>query len=130
VPAADDAIETGSRRIRLIETKHVPHGWDACLFFEETSKTLFCSDLFGHNGDVEPLFEGDLLGRTAAYTEAQSQGPMSNSVPFTAQTRPILESLAALEPATLACMHGSSYVGDGARALRDLGDVLERAARE
>lgn len=128
VPAADEVIDTGNRRIRLIETKHVPHGWDACLFFEETGKTLFCSDLFGHSGDVEPVFEGDLIGRTAAYTETQSQGPMAGSVPFTGQTRPILESLAALEPATLACMHGSSYFGDGARALRDLGNVLERAA--
>ncbi len=31
-----------------------------------------------------------------------------------------------LGPATLACMHGSSFSGDGARALREFGDVLER----
>ena len=38
----------------------------------------------------------------------------------------ILDSLAALQPKTLACMHGSSFSGDGAQALRDFGEVLER----
>lgn len=30
------------------------HGWDAGVLFEETRKTLFCSDLFDHFGDVAP----------------------------------------------------------------------------
>jgi flavorubredoxin len=123
---ADEVLETGTKRFRVLETKHVPHGWDASLMFEETAATLFCSDLFGHSGDVEPLFEGDIVGRTTAYTETQQQGPMAQSVPFTSETRPILDRLAALEPATLACMHGSSFAGDGAGALRDLGAMLER----
>jgi flavorubredoxin len=123
---ADERIETGSKRFRVIETKHVPHGWDASLMFEETSATLFCSDLFGHSGEVEPIIEGDIVGRTTAYTEAQQQGPMSHSIPFTPETRTILDGLADLGPKTLACMHGSSYAGDAATALRDLGGMLER----
>ena len=126
VPGADERIETGSHRFRLIETKHVPHGWDASLLFEEETRTLFCSDLFGHNGDVEPLYEGDIVARTDAYNAAQKEGPMSHSVPYTRETGPILEGLAALEPETLACMHGSSYAGAGADALRAFGDMLER----
>ena len=51
---------------------------------------------------------------------------MSHSVPFTPETRTILDGLADLEPKTLACMHGSSYTGDASTALRDLGGVLER----
>jgi len=35
-------------------------------------------------------------------------------------TRSTLERLAALRPTTLAVMHGSSYRGDGAKALMDL----------
>ena len=31
----------------------LPHGWDAGVLFEETQKTLFCSDLFHQTGDVE-----------------------------------------------------------------------------
>jgi hypothetical protein len=41
-----------------------------------------------------------------------------------AQTKRLLHELAALEPKTLAAMHGSTVVGDGARALRDLAVVM------
>lgn len=123
---ADERIETGSHRFRVIETKHVPHGWDASLLFEETASVLFCSDLLGHGGDVEALYEGDIAGRSEDYNSRQQEGPMSGSVPYTHQTREIIDGLAALEPTTLACMHGSSFTGDGAGALRDLADVLER----
>ena len=41
-------------------------------------------------------------------------------------TRPALERLAAFEPRLLACMHGTSYRGDGAAHLRGLADALER----
>ena len=126
VPEPGEVVETGSHRFRLIETKHVPHGWDASLLFEETAKTLFCSDLLGHGGDVEALYEGDIVGRSDAYAARQQDGPMAGSVPYTHQTRPILEDLAALDPAVLACMHGSSYLGDGAGALRAFADVLEK----
>ncbi len=126
VLGSDERLETGAKRFRVIETKHVPHGWDASLMFEETSATLFCSDLFGHSGDVEPIIEGDIVGRTTAYTAARQDGPMAQSVPFTRATRGILDGLADLAPTTLACMHGSSYTGDAAAALRQLGGELER----
>lgn len=125
VLGADEVLVTGRHHFRQIETKHVPHGWDASLLFDESGKVLFCSDLFGHNGDVEALHEGDIVGRSAAYNAAQQEGPMAGSVPFTPHTKPILASLAALEPETLACMHGSSWRGDGATALTALGDELE-----
>ena len=51
---------------------------------------------------------------------------MCSSDLYTHETKTILEGLAALAPATLACMHGSSFNGDGAQALRELGDVLEK----
>jgi flavorubredoxin len=121
-----EALETGAHCFRVLETKHLPHGWDCSLLFEEKGKTLFCSDLFGHGGNVEALTDGDIVGRSDTYNARQQEGPMAGSVPYTNETKPILESLAALAPATLACMHGSSFNGDGAQALRDLGDVLEK----
>lgn len=124
VPGADERIETGRRRYRLIETKHVPHGWDACLLFEETAGTLFCSDLFGHNGAVEPSIETGIVERCGAYTRGQQEGPMSHSIPFNRRTEEILAGLADLDPRTLACMHGSSFTGDGRAALRDLAAML------
>jgi hypothetical protein len=38
----------------------------------------------------------------------------------------MLERLASEKPATLACMHGSAWRGDGARLLRALADALDR----
>lgn len=126
VLGADERIQTGSHTFQVIETKHVPHGWDASLLFEESSSTLFCSDLVGQGGNVEALTEGDIVGRSEDYTQRQSEGPMSGAVPFTGETIPILERLAAMNPTTLACMHGSSFTGDGGQVLRDFGTILQR----
>ncbi|GAA3024001.1 hypothetical protein [Kitasatospora sp. NPDC127116] len=35
------------RRLRNINTPHVPHGWEARVLFEEQTRTLFCGDLAG-----------------------------------------------------------------------------------
>ena len=51
-------------------------------------------------------------------------GPLMDYMPFTPKTEGLLEGLAALEPKTLAAMHGSTFVGDGTQALRDLGIVM------
>ncbi len=40
-------------------------------------------------------------------------------------TKRLLAELAALKPKTLAAMHGSTFVGDGEKALLDLGSVLK-----
>lgn len=63
--ALDDGelISTGKYRLRFLRTPHVPHCWDAGLFFEETQGTLLCSDLFHQNGDVEPITSSDVIGR-------------------------------------------------------------------
>ena len=39
-------------------------------------------------------------------------------------TQAVLAKLAATEPATLACMHGASWQGDGAALLTELGGRL------
>lgn len=126
VLAAEERLGTGARRFRVIETRHVPHGWDASLLFEETCATLFCSDLLGHGGDVEALCDGDIVGRSRDYNARQQDGPMAGAVPYTHRTRKVLHDLAALEPRTVACMHGSSFSGDGGGVLREFADVLER----
>jgi len=41
----------------------------------------------------------------------------------------MIERLAATQPATLACMHGSAWRGDAAQLLRALGERLERSFR-
>jgi len=115
-----EVLTTGKYRFRFLHTPHVPHCWEAGLLFEETQKTLLCSDLFHQNGDVEAMTESSVLGRCRQVLVEYQQGPLANYMPYSTLTEPTLQRLAALQPKTLATMHGAAYVGDGARALRDL----------
>lgn len=124
-----DHLQTGTRRFRFCSTAHLPHGWDAGVLFEQTTRTLFCSDLFFHPGDVEPLTSSEIVGRSRQALAEMQNSPFAYSVPYTPQTDAIFERLAGLEPATLATMHGSSYFGDGATALRDYARVIRELMR-
>jgi flavorubredoxin len=118
--ADDEILKTGKYRFRFCSTAHLPHGWDAGVMFEETNRTLLCSDLFTHYGEVEPLTGSDVVGRARKALLDMQKTPFAYYVPYTPQTERILQKLAALKPKTLAIMHGSSFVGDGERALLDL----------
>lgn len=120
----DEVFSTGRHRFRFRPTPHLPHGWDAGVLFEETQRTLFCSDLFHHDGDVEAVTESDIVGRVRQTLIRYQAGPLMDYQPFTSRSQGLLRDLAALQPRTLAAMHGSSFVGDGARAVRDLGLVM------
>ena len=122
--ADGEVLETGRRRFRFLQTPHVPHCWEAGLMFEETERTLLCSDLFTHWGDVAPLTESDVVGPFREGLVADLRGPLAGAYPYTPQTEGELRRLAALEPQTLALMHGSSFAGDGGRALLDLATAL------
>ena len=117
-PLADgEVIDLGGKRVRHIDTPHVPHGWDARVLYEETTGTLLCGDLFTQVGNGPAVITGDIVG-PAMETEA-----MFRSTCLAPSTAPVMKSLADLAPQTLAVMHGSSYRGDGARALSDLADA-------
>lgn len=122
---ADEIFTTGKYHFRYRPTPHLPHGWDAGVLFEESQRILFCSDLFTHNGDVEPLTDSDILGRARQSLVDFQAGPLMDYMPYTKNTRPLLEGLAALAPRTLATMHGSAYTGDCAKALIELDGVMK-----
>jgi len=118
-------FSTGKYRFRFCRTPHLPHGWDAGVLFEETRKTLLCSDLFHQAGDVEPLTESDVVGRSRQAMLEYQAGILADYVPYTPLTSRNLRKLADLKPEILAIMHGSSFRGNGEQALRDL-DVAIR----
>ena len=120
-PLADgESFSTGNLRFRYCQTPHLPHGWDAGVLFEETQKTLLCSDLFHQAGDREPMTSDDVVGRSCEAMKHYQAGILAEYVPYTPLTAQNLKKLADLKPKTLAIMHGSSFAGDCARALGDL----------
>ena len=123
--ADNEVFSLGSHRLRFLATPHFPHGWDAGLFFEESDKTLLCSDLFFHPGDPEPFTETDVVGRAETSIAEGMKGPLAHDMPYTPYTDANFRRLAELEPQTLALMHGSTYRGDGRTAILDLADVIK-----
>jgi len=120
----DDILTTGQYRFRFIPTPHVPHGWDAGVLFEESERTLFCSDLFHQWGRREPATADSIMERCKDALLESEAGPFANYVPYTHHTGRVLHTLAEYSPKTLAAMHGSTFYGDGAQALRDLATVM------
>lgn len=124
--ADGETFSTGQFRFRYCQTPHLPHGWDAGVLFEETQGTLLCSDLFHQTGDVEPLTESDVVGRSYQAMQNYQTGVLAEYVPYTRLTAKNLHKLAALKPNTLAVMHGSSFRGDCAKALGELDEALRK----
>jgi flavorubredoxin len=119
-----EIVEIGRHRLRFLATPHVPHCWDAGLFFEESDRMLLCSDLFFHPGDPEPMIESGVVERAHDSIIANLTGPMEKNMPYTPYTDSTLQRLAALEPQTLALMHGSSFRGDGRAAIISLTEII------
>jgi flavorubredoxin len=117
-----EALTTGKYSYRFCSTAQLPHGWDAGVLFRETDRTLLCSDLFHQNGDVEPSTESDVIDRARQVLVEYQASPFANYMPYTPRTERILHSLADL--------HGSTFVGDGAQALRDLAVVMRETLGE
>jgi len=117
--ADGEELALGRHLMRWLDTPHVPHGWDCGLMLDTSTQTFFCGDLFTQGGGGErALTESDILGPSEAF-----RAPLDYFA-HAPQTRDTLERLAALEPTTLACMHGSAWRGDGATLIRALAAAL------
>ncbi len=118
--ADGETLTLGKHTLRWFDTPHMPHAWECGLMMDSTTRTFFCGDLFtqGGAGDT-PVTESDILGPSEAF-----RGHMDYyaHAPDTGGT---LARLAAERPATLACMHGSAWRGDGAALLGALAKSLK-----
>lgn len=122
-PLADEEqLDLGGKRVRIIATPHVPHGWEAQVLYEETTNTLFCGDLFTHLGNGPALTTGDIVGPAMIAEQAFHATSIGQATATT------IRRLAQLKPQRLALMHGSSFEGDGAHELERLADAYEALA--
>jgi flavorubredoxin len=119
-PLADgEVIDLGGKQVRHIDTPHVPHAWEARVLYEETTGTLLCGDLFTHLGNGPALTTDDII------EPAMQAETMFRSSSLAPDTAAVMRRLGGIAPNTLALMHGSSYNGDGAKALDDLATAYE-----
>jgi flavorubredoxin len=117
--AGGETIALGRKTVEWVDAPHLPHGWECGYLFERTSRTLFCGDLFTQPGTGDtPLTTADILGPSEAFRGQFDY--FSNTRNLDA----LIGRLAVLKPATLGCMHGSAWQGDGAALLRALGKSL------
>ena len=86
---------------------------------EEKTSTLLCGDLFTQGGaDLTPLTSADILESSEAFRKQMDYYSHTKNV------HSLIDSLAATNPTTLACMHGSAWEGDGSHLLRALAESL------
>ena len=111
-----ETLDIGGKRLRFLATPHVPHGWEAGVFYEETTGTLLCGDLFTQLGDGLAVSHDSPMDAAAAAEDAFGY---SSLAPNTVAT---VQRLAELEPTTLALMHGPAHAGDGGAWLSELAD--------
>lgn len=122
--ADGEVIDLGAgKRVRYLDTPHTPHGWDAGVIYEESTGTLFTGDLFTQYGQHPALVESDIVGAAISSEDIAGYSALNPDMGRT------IRGLASLQPRTLALMHGPSFRGDGAAALRDLADDYDRRGR-
>ena len=120
VLADGETLSLGRHGVRWFDTPHLPHAWECGYLMELHTSTLLCGDLFTQGGaDLPPLTSSDILGPSEAFRRQMDYYSHTKNGPS------LLARLAASEPTTLACMHGSAWHGDGGRLLSALAESLD-----
>lgn len=123
--ADGEVLDIGGHQLEQIPTPHVPHAWEAQLFYERTTQTLLCGDLFTQLGTAPALVhDADLI------SPAMEAEDVFGATCLAPQTGSTIRRLAGRRPRTLALMHGPSATGHCAEALSALADSYdERTAQ-
>jgi flavorubredoxin len=118
--AHGEVLDIAGHRLRWLDTPHVPHAWEAGLLYDETTRTLFCGDLFSQGGPYAPTTASDIVEPTVA------DGDAMRSLSLSPTSGRVVRELAALDVDTLALMHGPAFTGDCRQALLALADDFDR----
>jgi flavorubredoxin len=127
-----EVIDLGKHKLRFLETPHVHH-WDSMMLFDETTRSLFPSDLFIQPGDQPPVVTEDLGPEMCGLYRAV--GIFAHEEPV----RDVVDRIERLDPDWIHGMHGGSLARETipayVRALRQErfayeGKLLGRPVRQ
>jgi flavorubredoxin len=111
-----EVIDLGRHKLRFLETPHVHH-WDSMMLFEETTGSLFPSDLFIQAGDQPPVVNQNLGSEMCELY--RQVGIFAHEEPV----RRVVDRVEALDPDWVHGMHGGSLTREAfphyVRALRE-----------
>jgi flavorubredoxin len=111
-----EVIDLGRHKLRFLETPHVHH-WDSMMLFDETTRSLFPSDLFIQAGDQPPVVTENLGSEMCGFY--REVGIFAHEEPV----RRVVDRVEALDPDWVHGMHGGSLTREAfahfVRALRE-----------
>ena len=109
-------LELGEHTLRFMETPHVHH-WDSMMVVEESTRSLFPSDLYIQPGDQPPVVDENLSD--AMLEVYRGAGIFAHEDPV----RAVADRIEALRPDWIHAMHGGTLTGE-------ILPVYNRALRE
>jgi flavorubredoxin len=111
-----ETLDLGAHKLRFLETPHVHH-WDSMMVVEESTRSLFPSDLFLQPGDQPPVVRENLSD--AMIDVYRGVGIFAHEDPV----RAVVDRIEALEPEWIHAMHGGTIAGEAlpyyTKALRE-----------
>jgi flavorubredoxin len=111
-----DSLELGKHKLRFLETPHVHH-WDSMMVIDQTTGSLFPSDLFIQPGDQPPVVTENLS--VPMINLYRAAGIFAHELPI----RQVVDRVEKMNLAWVHPMHGGSFERSAfvnyARALRD-----------
>jgi flavorubredoxin len=96
-----EVVDLGEHKLRFLETPHVHH-WDSMMLFDETTQSVFPSDLFIQPGDQPPVVTENLGTMMCEYY--RQIGIFAHDQPV----RDVVDRIDALDPDWIHGMHGGS----------------------
>jgi flavorubredoxin len=100
-----DRIELGRHTLSFLETPHVHH-WDSMMVVEESTRSLFPSDLFIQPGDQPQVVNEDLTGDMCGFYRAL--GIFAHEEPV----RRVVDRIEEIAPQWVHAMHGGTLTGE------------------
>ncbi|HET8672244.1 MAG TPA: hypothetical protein VFL87_01305 [Thermoleophilaceae bacterium] len=111
-----ETLDLGRHKLRFLETPHVHH-WDSMMVVEESTRSLFPSDLYLQPGDQPPVVRENLSEEMLEVY--RGVGIFAHEKPV----RDVADRIEGIAPEWIHAMHGGTIAGDSlhyfTKALRE-----------